>query len=253
MLTCRSVKPRYTTAQHSTTRRFSNSPTDGNILDDDLIRSLLLLSTCFWRLAGISYSVSAPTRPTRRRQFERLQGAWQVPVAVSTTNGGSSRWDMSSCVRFANIPLYHGSLSPRRTLFLSTGYEPALFLLYHHYPCLRSRPLPAFCSPRRRRRMYPPEAQIVATSAPSTLTATLAPRPLSPCASWMTPDLITLSPSHHPHKDHRSHPYHPLRSRSCTDTSVSSAFVSRLSTWLTMRRCGGRNTKFAILGFLIAL
>ena len=43
-----------------------------------------------------------------------------------------------------------------------------------------SRPLSALRSYRRRRRIHPPEGQIVATSAPSTLT--LAPHPLSPCA-----------------------------------------------------------------------
>jgi len=50
------------------------------------------------------------------------------------------------------------------------------------------RPLSALCSPCRRRRMHPPGVKIVGTSAPSTLTAALAPRPLSPCASWPTPD-----------------------------------------------------------------
>ena len=42
-----------------------------------------------------------------------------------------------------------------------------------------SRSLPALCSPGRRQRIHPQEAHIVATSAPSTLTDSLAPHPLS--------------------------------------------------------------------------
>ena len=74
---------------HSTTRRFSHSPGDGNILNDGLTRSLSLLLTvpksnlCHTLLLGPrTLSLRRRSRPhfhcpprTRRKRFKRQQGA----------------------------------------------------------------------------------------------------------------------------------------------------------------------------------
>src|SRR5258706_341819 len=215
MLTYRSVKPPAIHC-HTTTRQSSHSPADGNLLDDRLTRSLLplptmSLATC-WALILFLCAEVSPSFSLSHSSYSwktvRTTARW-----LASTNGGSSRWSVCSCVSYAIPYISPFSLSPRRALGLFTGYEPALLLLYRHYPCLRTvqtviRALftsstPTHAPSRGSNRRY------VCSFNPH---PALARRPLSPCASWLTPDLITLPPSHHPHTDHRQHPCRLLQS-----------------------------------------
>ena len=197
---------------------------DGNLLDDGLARSLLLLREDFspplvsgdvlgsrtlslrrdLTLISTVLFILAEDDPNENEVLGKQQSQSQLPAVVRRDGPGARALGTLFFI-------HHRSLSHCRALGLSTVMSPRSCSTSITRVSGPSRPLSALCSPRRYRCIHPPEARIVAISALSALTAAF-PSPAVPCADWMNPRPHNLTSSHHPHKNHRQRPYRLLQS-----------------------------------------